>query len=199
MLFKSNKTYQNASEEELIKGCSKQHRLAQNRLYDKYASEMYRVCLGYAKSEVVAQELLQEGFLKVFDNIKKYNSKGSFEGWIRRIIINTCIDYVRKTQPKFVAIDLKEFYHFKRKYFETNQIVGKHEKDYFLFLIQGLAVGYRTILNLYYIEEMTHKEIAKELEITEGTSKSQLSRGKFLLRKTLEQELIKEDMIRYGS
>lgn len=198
MFLKKKISYENASESELIRGCIKNKRFAQNEFYQRFSSEMYRVCLGYAKDECIAQELLQDSFIKVFSKLTKYEDKGSLEGWVRRIVINTCIDYVRKTNPKFVAIDLQEFYSFKRKYYTTNLIQGEYEKDYFLFLIQGLAVGYRTILNLYFIEEYKHADIAKELDISVGTSKSQLSRGKFLLRKTLEEELLKDEVVRYG-
>jgi RNA polymerase sigma factor (sigma-70 family) len=199
MFFKKKKTYQKASEEELIKGCLNNERLAQSELYERFCKTMYSTCMGYAKDEELAQELLQEGFLKVFANISKYSGSGSLEGWIRRVIINTCIDYVRKSNPKFVTIDLKDFYSFKLKYYETNLIEYAQEKDYFLFLIQHLAVGYRTILNMYYVEEMTHQEIAKELDISVGTSKSQLSRGRFLLKKHLQEELEKEKEVAYGA
>jgi len=198
-VFLKQKTYKNASEEDVLKGCIKNNRLAQSELYERFCRTMYSTCLGYAKNEEVAQELLQEGFLKVFASIGKYEGKGSLEGWIRRVIINTCIDYVRKANPKFVTIDLQEFYSFKLKYYETNLIEYAQEKDYFLFLIQQLAIGYRTILNMYYVEEMTHQEIADELEISVGTSKSQLSRGRFLLKKHLQEELEKEKEAVYGT
>ncbi len=199
MFFSRKKTYQNTSEDVLIKGCLNNERLAQSELYERFCKTMYSTCLGYAKDEEVAQELLQEGFLKIFANISKYSGSGSLEGWIRRVIINTCIDYVRKSNPKFIAIDLKEFYSFKLKYYETNLIEYAQEKDYFLFLIQSLAVGYRTILNMYYVEEMTHKEIADELGISVGTSKSQLSRGRYLLKKHLQEELEKEKEVMFGT
>ena len=198
-MFGLNKTYKTSSEQELLSACKKNKRAAQHELYTRFSKTMYNTCLAYAKNSDVAQELLQDGFLKVFTNIEKFDGKGSLEGWIRRVMINTCIDYIRKIQPQFVSIDLKEFYSFKLKQFDYNSATKTHEKEHFLYLIQNLAPGYRTIMNLHYGENMTHEEIAKQLNITVGTSKSQLARGKFLLKKHLEEYLLKEKEVKYGS
>lgn len=198
-MFGINKTYKTASEQELLEACKKNKRAAQEELYKRFSRTMYNTCVSYAKNIEVAQELLQDGFLKVFSNIEKYDGKGSLEGWIRRVIINTCIDYTRKIQPQFVAIDLKEFYSFKLKRFDYNKAEKTFEKEHFLHLIQNLAPGYKTIMNLYFGENMTHEDIAKALDISVGTSKSQLARGKFLLKKHLEEYLLSEKEVKYGS
>lgn len=195
----SSKSYKNASEQELSSACKENIRAAQEELYARFSRAMYDTCVSYAKNLDVAQELLQDGFLKVFTNIEKYDGKGSLEGWVRRVMINTCIDYTRKIQPQFIAIDFKEFYSFKLKRFDYNRAEKTHDKEHFLYLIQNLAPGYRTIMNLYYGENMTHEDIAKALKISVGTSKSQLARGKFLLKKHLEEFLTKEKEVKYGT
>ncbi len=169
-------------ETDLIKGCISGERKMQQRLYDLFASKMYGICLRYASNTEEAQDIMQEGFLKVFKKIGSYRSEGSFEGWIRRIFINTAIEHFRK---RFYLQPITER--------EEDTIEGKYlsildnlaERDV-INLVQKLSPGYRTVFNLYIVEGYTHKEISEKLGISEGTSKSQLSRAKAILQEQLK-------------
>lgn len=150
----------------------------QQELYDRFASKMYGVCLRYAGNVEEAEDILQDGFIKVFNKINSYRGEGSFEGWIRRIFVNTAIEHFRK---KTYLQPITET--------EENTVEGKYlsvldslaEKD-IVQLIQQLSPGYRTVFNMYVVEGYTHKQIAEMLGISEGTSKSQLSRAKLILQ-----------------
>jgi RNA polymerase sigma factor (sigma-70 family) len=170
------------NENDLINGCINGERKAQHDLYRKYAPLMYGVCLRYAGNVEEAEDILQEGFIKVFSKIASFRKEGSFEGWIRRIFVNTAIEHYRK---KIYLQPISEH--------QENTVEGKYlsvldklgEKD-IIKLVQQLSPGYRTVFNMYVVEGYTHKQIAEELGISEGTSKSQLSRAKMIL-----QELVK--------
>ncbi|MGZ3845162.1 MAG: RNA polymerase sigma factor [Flavisolibacter sp.] len=154
----------------------------QQELYDRFSPKMYGVCLRYAGNTEEAEDILQEGFIKIFNKINSYRGDGSFEGWIRRIFVNTAIEHFRK---KTYLQPITET--------EENTVEGKYlsvldslaEKD-IVRLIQQLSPGYRTVFNMYVVEGYTHKQIADMLGISEGTSKSQLSRAKLIL-----QDLVK--------
>jgi RNA polymerase sigma factor (sigma-70 family) len=172
---------------DLIEGCINGDRKMQYELYRKYAPKMYAVCLRYAGNAEEAEDILQEGFIKVFSKISSFRREGSFEGWIRRIFVNTAIEQFRK------KIDLQPVTDY-----EENTIEGKYpsvldelaEKD-IIEIIQQLSPGYRTVFNMYVIEGYTHKQIAEALGISEGTSKSQLSRAKLILQDLLKSQLKK--------
>ena len=150
----------------------------QYELYQRVAPKMYGVCLRYAGNAEEAEDILQEGFIKVFNKIGSFRSEGSFEGWIRRIFVNTAIEHFRK---KTYLQPITET--------EENTVEGKYlsvldelaEKD-IIQLVQQLSPGYRTVFNMYVVEGYTHKQIAEQLGISEGTSKSQLSRAKLILQ-----------------
>src|SRR4051812_6273823 len=151
-------------------------------LYQRFAPKMYGVCLRYAGNVEEAEDILQEGFIKVFNKMSSYRGEGSFEGWIRRIFVNTAIEHFRK---KTYLQPITET--------EENTVEGKFpsvldnlaEKD-IIQLVQQLSPGYRTVFNMYVVEGYTHRQIAEALGISEGTSKSQLSRAKLIL-----QDLVK--------
>ena len=178
----SNPSNQIFSDSDLIEGCLRGDRKMQQELYQRYAPKMYGVCLRYAGSVEEAEDILQEGFIKIFNKLGSYRGEGSFEGWIRRIFVNTAIEHYRK---KIYLQPITET--------EENTVEGKYlsvldslaEKD-IIRLVQQLSPGYRTIFNMYVIEGYTHKQIAESLGISEGTSKSQLSRAKMIL-----QDLVK--------
>jgi RNA polymerase sigma-70 factor (ECF subfamily) len=136
----------------------------------------------YAAESNSAQDLLQEGFVKIFKNIDKFRGDGSFEGWIRRIFVNTCLEFVRKKANMYVVQDTETV---KVEYQDENAL-QKLMKEDLMEMIQSLSTGYRTIFNLYVIEGYSHKEIAELLNVTEGTSKSQLARARYLLQKKVE-------------
>jgi RNA polymerase sigma factor (sigma-70 family) len=169
---------------DLISKCQNNDRKAQYDLYNKYSGKMYFVCLRYAEDNDQAQDILQDGFIKVFKNLDKFRGEGSFEGWLRRIMVNTSIEYIRR------KIDIRSISDNHEETIETKEIGGLHKLavDDIYKLIQTLPTGYKSVFNLYEIEGYSHKEIAEMLGISEGTSKSQLSRAKQMLKK----ELIKQ-------
>jgi len=155
----------------------------QYELYERYAPKMYGVCLRYAANNEEAEDILQEGFIKVFKKIGSFRSEGSFEGWIRRIFVNTAIEQFRK-KTYLQPITEQEESTIEGKYLSVLDSLA--EKD-IIELVQQLSPGYRTVFNMYVVEGYTHKQIAEALGISEGTSKSQLSRAKLIL-----QELVKK-------
>lgn len=167
------------TEEEIISGCVKGERKFQELLYRTYSSKMFAVCMRYAGDYAGAEDLLQDGFVKVFKNLEKFRNEGSFEGWIRRIFVNNSIEHFRRKANLYVVQETEALTY---EYYDDNAL-QKLIKDDLLKVIQTLSVGYRTIFNLYVIEGYSHKEIGEMLNITEGTSKSQLARARYLLQK----------------
>ena len=178
----SSASNQSISESDLLEGCRRGDRKMQQELYNRFAPKMYGVCLRYASNAEEAEDILQEGFIKIFNKISSYRGEGSFEGWIRRIFVNTAIEHFRKKTYMQPITETEE-----------NTVEGKYlsvldslaEKD-IVRLVQQLSPGYRTVFNMYVVEGYTHKQIADMLGISEGTSKSQLSRAKLIL-----QDLVK--------
>jgi RNA polymerase sigma-70 factor (ECF subfamily) len=162
----------------------------QELLYKRFSSKMYAVCLRYSKSADDAQDMLQEGFIKIFRNLEKFRGEGSFEGWIRRIFVNTSIEQLRK------AVNLNqvsETHENSIEDLEWNALDKFAAKD-IIKIVQELSPGYRQVFNLYVIEGFSHKEISEMMGISEGTSKSQLARSKVILQKLIEERLdIKTD------
>jgi len=155
---------------------------SQKLLYQYFAPKMFGICLRYANDYHHAEDILQEGFIKVFNNLHKFRREGSFEGWMKRIFINHAIEYYRKSYQFRTTLPLEEV---RERSIDTNILDDLRLKD-LLDLIQQLPPGYRTVFNLYVIEGYSHKEIAKMLNIMEGTSKSQLARARVAL-----QEMVK--------
>jgi RNA polymerase sigma-70 factor (ECF subfamily) len=179
----SSERNQNITESDLIKGCIDGNRRMQEILYQRFSPKMYAVCLRYAGTAEEAEDILQEGFIKIFKKLGSYRGEGSFEGWIRRIFVNTAIEHFRRKRYLQPVTEREE-----------NTVEGKYlsilddlaEKDV-LALVQQLSPGYRTVFNMYVVEGYTHKEIADMLGISEGTSKSQLSRAKVILQDMVKQ------------
>jgi RNA polymerase sigma-70 factor (ECF subfamily) len=171
------------TEKELIKGCIRENAHCQQQLFELYAGKMMAVCVRYSRHRLEAEDMLQESFVKVFDNLDKFAFKGSFEGWIRRIVVNTALK------------------HNQRKYFTNEQIAVEHFPDSpvqpmayaqlgeqeLLKMIAHLPDGYRVVFNLYAIEGYSHREIAEMLEIKESTSRSQLVKARKMLQNQLEK------------
>lgn len=154
----------------------------QRELYDRYAAKMYGVCLRYAANAEEAEDVLQEGFIKVFRKMATFRGEGSFEGWIRRIFVNTAIEHYRK-KTYLQPITEQEENTVEGKYISVLDKLA--EKD-IINLVQQLSPGYRTVFNMYVVEGYTHKQIAEQLGISEGTSKSQLSRAKQILQELVQ-------------
>jgi len=176
------------NEHEIIKGCLKNDRASQKALYEQHYSKMLGVCLRYAKDKEEAKDILHEAFLKVFTNLKNFNGTGSFEGWIRRIMVNTSIDHLRKNKQNYLIVSTvyaNEKASGMAEEVDEDDLLLNIDKEEILKAVQELTPAYRTVFNLYVIEEYTHKQIAEMLEISEGTSKSNLSKAKFNLKKNL--------------
>lgn len=149
---------------------------------------MKGVCLRYAINHEEAEDLLQDSFIKVFNNLNKYEGKGAFGGWIRRITVNTALGHIRKKKLITIDNDLNEIEHIHQN--NDDSAIEQLEVEALFKKIQQLATGYRTVFNLYVIEGYTHKEIGELLNINEGTSKSQLSKARFYLKKMIEADQI---------
>lgn len=176
------------TEIELIKGCLRNDRMSQKTLYERYYGKMLGVCTRYAKDRDHAKDMLQDGFLKLFTNLQSYNNKGSFEGWMRRIIVNTCIDNIRKDKKNYLIVSTTFANENDANIPDEtsdDDLADKISEAEILRAVQDLTPAYRMVFNLYVIEEYTHKEIAELLEISEGTSKSNLAKAKFNLKKNL--------------
>jgi RNA polymerase sigma factor (sigma-70 family) len=157
----------------------------QEQLYIRFSPKMYAVCLRYSSNADDARDLLQEGFIKVFKNLEKYRGDGSFEGWVRRIFVNTSIEHFRRVVNTYSVTETHENT-FEDK--EWNAFENLAQKDIFN-MIQELSPGYKQVFNMYVIEGYSHKEIADAMGISEGTSKSQLARAKMLLQKMVKEKL----------
>lgn len=176
--------FQGYSEQQIREGCFKGDRRFQQMLYDMFSSKMFGVCMRYANEYNAAQDLLQEGFVKVFRNIDKFRGEGSFEGWVRRIFVNTAIEHYRKQVNLYAIVDndVKAYENYDNNALETLK-----EQD-IVKMIQKLSHGYRTVFNLYVVEGYSHKEIGDLMGISEGTSKSQLARARYLLQKMITEQ-----------
>jgi RNA polymerase sigma-70 factor (ECF subfamily) len=175
------------TEEVLLQGCLKNDATAQQELYHRYSPKMLSVCYRYAKNREDAEDMLQEGFIKVFSQISKFENRGSLEGWILRIIVHTCINHLKKNKKFNEHVDLA---------YAGNIVI---REDYIPSIIQAkqivetirtLPIGYRTVLNLYAIEGYSHKEIGQLLDIEESTSRSQYTRAKNMLEEILVKKRI---------
>ncbi|MGB3947851.1 MAG: sigma-70 family RNA polymerase sigma factor [Bacteroidia bacterium] len=170
------------TDEEIVKGCIQKNPIAQKNLYDKFSRKMMGVCLRYSESQEEAEDVLQNGFVTVFQNISSFKGMGSFEGWVRKIMVNTALTNIRKNKKlkQNVSLDNVSF-----MLPSSNQTSDNFAANDLLKLIQTLPTGFRTVFNLYAIEGYSHKEIGDLLNISEGTSKSQYSRAKAHLQKMI--------------
>ena len=171
--------------DDILVGCINKEKHYEDLLYARFASIAYAICLRYASNADDAKDIFQEAFVKVYLQIKNYNKQGSFEGWLKRIFVNTALDYCKRNKNI-------QFTSFTDKYEtileeEINQNTIDIPKEKLLELIRNLPDGYRLVFNLYAMEKFSHKQIAETLNIEEGTSKSQL----FKARKMLQKEIIK--------
>lgn len=172
--------------EDIIKGCVKNDIVAQRKLYEKFASQLFVVCLRYAKDTMEAEDILQDAFLKIFDKIGTYRGDGVFEGWMRRIVVNTALNQIRSNKKDMLTEINEEI--TESTYDGEAHSESGYDFKVLLALIQQLAPRYRLIFNLFAVEGYSHKEIAQELGISEGTSKSQYSRARAILMDLLTKK-----------
>ncbi|MDJ0646755.1 MAG: RNA polymerase sigma factor [Flavobacteriaceae bacterium] len=176
--------------EKLIKQCKQKDLKAQSQVYHLFAGKLFALCLKYSKNHQDAQDNLQDGFITIFKKIEQYKFKGSFEGWLKRIMINTALQkYREKSVLNLVTEEIPDRIEVE---LDEEQV----SLDFLLNLIQQLPNQYRLVFNLYVLDGYSHKEIAEMLGISEGTSKSNLSRARMTLKKRLEeQELLKKNKV----
>lgn len=173
---------------QLIIACKKQDRNAQKVLYERYAPVMMTVCLRYSKEEETARDLLHDGFIRAFTQIDSFRGNGSFEGWLRRIFVNLALENYRKEKQKNRFME--EYGSLKKDEVvvtdEDDPLdIGDIPREEVMGMIRDLSPGYRTVFNLFIFEEMSHREIAAMLGITEAASRSQFFRAKSLLQKKI--------------
>ncbi|MGZ5286900.1 MAG: RNA polymerase sigma factor [Flavisolibacter sp.] len=175
------------TEEAILQGCIKNDPSAQKSLYQKYSAKMLVVCYRYAHNREDAEDMLQEGFIKIFYQIHTFENRGSLEGWIRRIIVHTCINHLKKNKRFNESVDLIHATSIQVREESIPSIIQAKE---IVECIRLLPLGYRTVLNLYAIEGYAHKEIAQMLDIEESTSRSQYTRAKAMLEDVLTRKNI---------
>lgn len=178
------------TEVELIQACKENNPRAQKILFETYSARLMGVCLRYASNGDEAQDMLQDGFIKIFQKLNTFSGEGAFGGWMRRTMVNTCLDQIRKNNRIGYAVEIEKV---EIDYVDNEDALSKMRTQELLGLIQKLPEGYRIVFNMFVIEGYSHKEIAKELEITESTSKSQLRKAKIRLQK----EIIELEKITY--
>lgn len=176
----------------LVSGCLRNDRNSQRELYEMFYGKMMGVCLRYANDSNQAKDILQDGFIKVFRNLERYNFSGSFEGWIRRIMVNTAIDHFRKNRSSHVLLlpDEQAIEGFEEDSEETEFELNPEEEPEFTMndvieAMHELSPAYRAVFNLFVMENRSHQDIAEELQISIGTSKSNFSKAKMNIRKIL--------------
>ena len=176
------------TEEAILQGCLKNHAAAQRELYQRYSPKMLAVCFRFAHNREDAEDMLQDGFIKVFLQMHTFQSKGAFEGWIRRIMVHTCINHLKKNKRFNESVDIIQASSAQIREESIPSIVQAKQ---IVDCIRLLPIGYRTVLNLYAIEGYSHKEISGMLDIEESTSRSQYTRA----RQMLEDILIRRNLI----
>jgi len=173
------------NETQLIEACLNGNYLAQKELYDRYSSIMMGICMRYASSEAEAEDVLQEAFIKVFKHLHKFEGRGALGAWIRRIMVNTALQNYRETKNARMHVEYDKVDFFLEA---DENVLAELSAEDLMNKIQNLPAGYRMVFNLYAVEGYNHQEIAKELDISVGTSKSQYSRARAILRKMIEEE-----------
>lgn len=181
------------TEAQLLAGCVRKNAAAQEALYQRFSPRMFGVCYRFAKNREDAEDMLQEGFIKVYTQIAQFRNEGSLEGWIRRIVVHTCINILKRNKKFAETMDIADV---------ADQIMVREDPAGSLFevrqiveTIRTLPLGYRTVLNLYAIEGYSHKEIGTMLDIGESTSRSQYTRAKAMLEELLlNKQIIRKNL-----
>ncbi len=176
------------TEEAILVGCLQNDSVAQRELYTRYSPKMLSVCYRFAHNREDAEDMLQEGFIKVFSQIHTFQNKGAFEGWIRRIMVHTCINHLKKNKKFNESVNI---IHATSVQVREESVPSIVQAKQIVECIRLLPLGYRTVLNLYAIEGYSHKEISEMLDVEESTSRSQYTRAKQML----EDILIKKNII----
>lgn len=177
-----------AKEKDWIEGCKRQNREAQHALFNFFSGKMYTLCCRYVKNKMEAEDVMVVAFTKIFERIDQYKNEGSFEGWIRKVMVNESLSYLRKNKNMYLETDIEA----ADRELNFEKLDSQLQADDLMKMVEALPTGYRIVFNLYAIDGYSHQEIADQLGISENTSKSQLSRARALLQKRLleaEQQL----------
>ena len=169
--------------DELVRQCNKGNSGAQQQLYDRLASKLFAICLRYAKDRDEAKDILQDGFIRIFTKLKSFKFNGSFEGWAYRIVVNCAIERFRRTNLLYTVDEIRNY----DTQLAAADVLSQISYDELLQMVHQLTPQYRTVFNLYAIEGYSHQEIGKMLNISENTSKSNLSRARGILQEKVEQ------------
>jgi RNA polymerase sigma factor (sigma-70 family) len=172
-------------EKEIVEGCLRGDAKSQKLLFEKYYGKMLAVCQRYSKNRDEAKDVLQEGFVKVFQKLEQYSFNSPFEAWVRRIMVNTAIDFYRKAASEPIINDIE----FAGDVLEHQDVISDMTHAELMLVLQQLPAGYKIVFNMYAIEGFSHKEIAETLKISEGTSKSQLAKARVYLQKLIGKKL----------
>ncbi|MCF8243539.1 MAG: sigma-70 family RNA polymerase sigma factor [Saprospiraceae bacterium] len=176
----------NSTDEDIIHGCRKGERKAQQALYEKYKPMLFSICLRYASGWHEAEDWLQDGLVRIFANLYQYQPTGAFGAWLRRVMVNSSLEQLRKRKRAFSTVEIGEV----AVTFEADDnLFAKYREEALVRMLQQLPEGYRAVFNLYVMEEYSHHEIGEMLGIAESASRSQLSRAKAMLRKMLEKSM----------
>jgi RNA polymerase sigma-70 factor (ECF subfamily) len=175
------------TEEQMLAGIIKNNAAAQEELYQRFSPRMLGVCYRFAKNREDAEDMLQEAFIKVFTQLHQYRNEGALEGWVRRIVVHTCINVLKKNKKFTDSVDIM---YANGIFIKEDMIPAIMQAKQVVECIRLLPLGYRTVLNLYAIEGFSHKEIGDLLEIGESTSRSQYTRAKTMLEDILKRKNI---------
>lgn len=170
-----------AIENDLVNGCMRGDRTAQKTVFERYSPKMHSLCHRYVHNHQEAEDILIVAFTKVFEKISQFKKEGSFEGWIRRIVINECLSFLRRNQTMYIETDLDQ----AERAADYEHLEDQLEAEDLMNMVKELPDGYRIVFNMYAIDGYSHKEIAAHLGISENTSKSQLCRARVHLQKLL--------------
>ena len=170
------------TEDELIKACINKNERAQKTLFDNFSPRLMGVCLRYAQNRDEAKDMLQDGFIKIFQKLEAFSGTGSFGGWMHRTMVNTCLDAIRKNSKHLYSVEIEKADHLIQL---DETILSEIRTKELLGLVQQLPDGYRLVFNMFAIEGYGHKEIAEELGISENTSKSQFRKARLWLQKAI--------------
>ncbi len=184
-------TIYRAKDVELIEACKRKNAQAQKSLYDHYAGKLYALCCRYIKEKMEAEDVLIIAFTKILDRIDQFKGEGSFEGWMKRIVLNESLTYLRRNKNMYQEMDIEA----ADREPDFEKLESHLQAEDLMKLIEALPSGYRIVFNLYAIDGYSHKEIGEQLGISENTSKSQLSRARLALQKSLrdsEKNLIQK-------
>ena len=175
------------TEEAILKGCLQNDPTAQKELYNRYSPKMLSVCYRFAHNREDAEDMLQEGFIKIFSQMHTFGNRGAFEGWVRRIIVHTCINILKKNKKFNESVDI---IHATGAMVREESVPSIVQAKQIVECIRMLPIGYRTVLNLYALEGYSHREIGIMLDIEESTSRSQYTRAKAMLEEILVRKKI---------